>query len=106
MSTNNQFSNFFYPKSIAVIGVSPDRNNLGKNIVMNCLMFGYEGEILSIGLKEGVVFGQQIYSSIEQIDRDIHLAVILTPAKTVPVGFSQMAWASTCRAKRMWASCK
>ncbi len=84
MSTHKQFSNFFYPKGIAVIGVSPDQNNLGKNIVMNCLMFGYEGEILSIGLKKGVVFGQQIYPSVEQIDHDIHLAVILTPAKTIP----------------------
>ena len=84
MSKHDQFSNFFYPKSIAVIGVSPERNNLGKNIVMNCLMFGYEGEILSVGLKKGVVFGQQIYASVEQIDRDIHLAVILTPAKTIP----------------------
>jgi acyl-CoA synthetase (NDP forming) len=84
MSSPEQFSNFFYPKSIAVIGVSPGQNNLGRNIVMNCLMFGYEGEILSIGLKKGVVFGQQIYPSVEQIDRDIHLAVILTPAKSIP----------------------
>ena len=82
MSEYKKFSNFFYPKNIAVIGVSPDRNNLGKNIVLNCLMFGYEGEILSIGLKKGVVFGQQIYQSLEGIDHDIHLAVILTPAKT------------------------
>ncbi len=84
MSTHDQLFNFFYPKNIAVIGVSPDQNNLGKNIVMNCLMFGYEGEILSIGLKKGVVFGQQIYPSVENIDGDIHLAVILTPAKTIP----------------------
>ncbi|KPK16365.1 MAG: hypothetical protein AMK69_26315 [Nitrospira bacterium SG8_3] len=84
MGSPEQFSNFFYPKSIAVIGVSPGQNNLGRNIVMNCLMFGYEGEILSIGLKKGVVFGQQIYPSVEQIDRDIHLAVILTPAKSIP----------------------
>lgn len=84
MSRYDQLSNFFYPKSIAVIGVSAEQNNLGKNIVMNCLMFGYEGEILSVGLKKGVVFGQQIYPSVEQIDRDIDLAVILTPAKTIP----------------------
>jgi acetyltransferase len=84
MSKHDQFSNFFYPESIAVIGVSPEQDNLGKNIVMNCLMFGYEGELLSVGLKKGVVFGQQIYPSVEQIDRDIHLAVILTPAKTIP----------------------
>jgi len=84
MSKHNQFSNFFYPKNIAVIGVSPDQNNLGKNIVMNSLMFGYQGEIFSIGLKKGVVFGQQIYQSLAEIERDIHLAVVLTPAKTIP----------------------
>ena len=83
MADHNQFSNFFYPENIAVIGVSPEPNNLGKNIVMNCLMFGYQGEILSIGLKKGVVFGQQIYQSLEEIERAIHLAVILTPAKSI-----------------------
>lgn len=84
MEEYSQFSNFFYPRNIVVIGVSPAETNFGKNIVLNCLSFGYQGEILSVGLKKGVIFGQQIYQSIEEIDRDIHLAVILTPAKTIP----------------------
>ena len=80
----SQFSAFFYPKNIAVIGVSPVKNNLGKNIVLNCLYFGYPGEIIPVGLSKGVVYGQRIYENIENIDRDIDLAVILTPAKTIP----------------------
>jgi len=84
MEDYSQFSNFFYPKNIAVIGVSSDAKNLGKNIVLNLLMFGYKGEILSVGPRGGVIFGQQIYQSVEDIDRDVHLAVILTPAKTIP----------------------
>jgi acetyltransferase len=80
----SRFSSFFYPQNIAVIGVSPDPRNLAKNIVANLLAFGYQGEILSVGLRKGVVFGQQIYQSVEEIDRDIHLAVILTPAKAIP----------------------
>ena len=84
MVENNPLHDFFYPKSIVVIGVSPEQNNMGKNIVMNLLTFGYQGEILSVGLREGVVYGQRIYKSLEEIDRDIHLAVILTPAKTIP----------------------
>lgn len=77
-------SNFFYPGNIAVIGVSPDMMNLGKNIALNLLTFGFQGEIIPVGLREGVVFGQQIYRSVEDFHRDIHLAVILTPAKTIP----------------------
>jgi acetyltransferase len=77
-------SNFFYPGNIAVIGVSSDERNLAKNIVENLLWSGYRGEILPVGVREGVVFGQRIYRSLEETDRDIDLAVILTPAKTIP----------------------
>jgi len=84
MEDHVQFSTFFYPRSIAVIGVSPDKNNLGQNIVRNCLSFCYEGEIFSVGLRKGVVFGQRIYQSLEEIDREIDLVAILTPAKTIP----------------------
>jgi acetyltransferase len=84
MEDFSRLAPFFYPESIAVIGVSGERNNLGKNIVQNCLTFGYPGEILSVGLRGGVVFGQRVYSSLDEIDRRVHLAVILTPAKTIP----------------------
>ena len=79
-----QFSTFFYPRNIAVIGVSPVQNNLGKNIVLNCLHFGYPGEIIPVGLSKGVAFGQRIRQDLESVDREIDLAVILTPAKTIP----------------------
>jgi acyl-CoA synthetase (NDP forming) len=75
---------FFYPESVVVIGVSPDSNNLGRNIVQNLLTFGFKGEILSVGLKPGVIFGQRIYPSLDQIDHPVDMAVILTPAKTIP----------------------
>jgi acetyltransferase len=80
----SQFTRFFYPRNIVVIGVSPGKNNLGKNIILNCLYFGYPGEILPVGLSKGVAFGQKIYQSVQEIDREVDLAVILTPAKTVP----------------------
>lgn len=84
MDGYKQFSNFFYPKNIVVVGVSPEKTNLGKNIIMNCLTFGYQGEILPVGLRNGVIFGQKISRSLDEIDHEIHLAVILTPAKTIP----------------------
>ncbi|MBW2096538.1 MAG: acetate--CoA ligase family protein [Deltaproteobacteria bacterium] len=80
----NDLEKCFYPRNLAIVGVSPDKANLGKNIVGNLLAFGYEGEILSIGLRGGVVFGQRIYPSLEDIDHPVDLAVLLTPAKTVP----------------------
>jgi len=61
-----------------------EKANLGKNIVLNCLTFGFGGEILPVGLRGGVAFGQRIYRSLDEIDREIDLAVILTPARTIP----------------------
>jgi len=84
MKKHSELSKFFYPESIAIVGVSPEPSNLGKTIVQNCLTFGYQGEILSVGLRGGVVFGQRIHSSLLEIDRQVDLAVILTPAKTIP----------------------
>jgi acyl-CoA synthetase (NDP forming) len=74
----------FYPNSIAVIGVSERPTNMGRNIVANLLDFGYKGEIHVVGQREGVVFGQRIRTSIEELPQGIDLAVILTPAPTVP----------------------
>lgn len=75
--------NFFYPASVAVIGVSNSMDNLGKNIVSNLIEFGFNGQIFSVGPKGGVLFGQKIYTDIGQITSEIDLAVILTPAVTV-----------------------
>jgi acetate---CoA ligase (ADP-forming) len=80
----SEFQKFFYPESILVVGVSPAAANLGRNIVSNLLLSGYNGEILSVGRTPGVVFGQRIHMSIEEIGRPVDLAVVLTPAATVP----------------------
>lgn len=75
---------FFYPTSVAVIGVSTVRYNLGKEIARNLLEFQFNGIIHLVGLDGGIIFGRKIYRSIEEIEDPIDLAIILTPAKTVP----------------------
>jgi acyl-CoA synthetase (NDP forming) len=76
--------NFFYPGRVAVIGVTLSPDNLARNIISNLMEFQFSGEIFSVGPKGGVLFGQRIYSSLEEIPGPIDLAVILTPAATIP----------------------
>ncbi|HMK66424.1 MAG TPA: CoA-binding protein, partial [Thermodesulfobacteriota bacterium] len=75
---------FFYPRRVAVIGVSLSSDNLARNIISNLMAFEFSGEIFSVGLKGGVFFGQRIYPSLNEISGPIDLAVILTPAATIP----------------------
>ena len=37
---------FFYPQSLAVIGVSPKKSNLARNVIKNCMEFGFKGKNL------------------------------------------------------------
>lgn len=67
-----------------VIGVSTKPFNMGKEIARNLFEFGYNGVIHLVGTEEGVFFGRRIHQSLDEIDEAIDLAVVLTPARTVP----------------------
>ena len=74
----------FYPKSVVVIGVSERPDNLARNIVENLFEFQFNGEIFLVGRKDSVLFGRRILTSMDQLPDGIDVAVILTPAQTVP----------------------
>src|SRR4030067_1867661 len=88
----------FYPKSVAVIGVSDRPDNLARNIVENLFEFQFNGEIHLVGRKEGILFGRRILTSMDGLPDGIEVAVILTPAQTVPdlieaCGRKKIPWA-------------
>ncbi len=74
----------FYPTSLAVIGVSSAPDNMGRGIIFNLTEFGYQGIIYQVGHKGGVFAGRRIYQSVLDVPDQIDLAVILTPAQTIP----------------------
>jgi acyl-CoA synthetase (NDP forming) len=74
----------FYPCSIAVIGVSSKPTNLGRNIVANLVEYGFEGIVYAVGPGGGMVETRRIYRSVGDIPDHVDLAVIFTPANTVP----------------------
>ena len=74
----------FNPKSILVIGVSEHPNNLAQNIVSNLIDFGWIGDFYLFGKKGGVYAGHEIHVDMAALPETIELAVILTPAVSVP----------------------
>jgi acyl-CoA synthetase (NDP forming) len=88
----------FNPKSVVVIGVSENPDNLARIIVENLFEFQFNGEIFLIGKKEGILFGRGICTSMDDLREGIDVAVILTPAHTVPgilesCGRKKIRWA-------------
>jgi acetyltransferase len=79
----------FYPHSVAVIGVSDRPDNLGANIVNNLIDFGFQGIVHAVGPRGGVIATRRIYPSVNHIEDHVDLAVILTPAHTIPAIFEE-----------------
>ena len=75
---------FFEASSVAVIGVSPSPTNLGRAIVYNLVQFRFPGIVYPVGPKGGAFMGHKIYKSVLEIPDPVDLAVILTPALTIP----------------------
>jgi len=74
----------FYPCSVAVIGVSAKPTNLGRNIVANMIEYDFDGIVYAVGPSGGMIETRRIYRSVGDIPDHVDLAVILTPAQTVP----------------------
>jgi len=74
----------FYPNSVAVIGVSSKPTNLGRNIVANMIEYGFQGIVYAVGPSGGSIETRRIYRAVGDIPDHVDLAVILTPANTVP----------------------
>ena len=75
---------FFYAESVAVIGVSPRYSNLGRAITTNLITHHFQGRISLVGPSGGYVYGHRVHPVLEEVEGSLDLAVILTPAATVP----------------------
>ncbi|HZJ48180.1 MAG TPA: bifunctional acetate--CoA ligase family protein/GNAT family N-acetyltransferase [Acidimicrobiia bacterium] len=74
----------FAPKSIVMFGASDRADSVGKVVFENLLSAGFAGEIFAINPKRDEVQGQKAYPDLEAVDRSIDLAVVATPASTIP----------------------
>ncbi len=75
----------FHPKSIAVIGAKDEEATVGRTLLTNLKSGGFSGKIYPVNPKRNAVLGMKCYSCIREIPERVDLAVIVTPAKTVPV---------------------
>jgi acetyltransferase len=77
-------SRFFSPRSIAIIGASERPDSVGHRLLLNMLEAGFKGGIYPVNVKHENLLGCKVYRDINAIPEEIDLAVIATPAATVP----------------------
>jgi acetate---CoA ligase (ADP-forming) len=75
----NFFDNFFYPKSIAIIGASSKPGNLSYELIGNLLKFDFKGTIYPINPKADIVNSLKAFKSVLDVSSEIDLAIIMVP---------------------------
>jgi acetyltransferase len=70
------------PKSVAVIGASGTVDSVGRALIENLRSFG--GSVFPVNAKHSEVLGQKAFREIGDVPENVDLAVIATPAATVP----------------------
>ena len=78
-----QLSPLFNPESVAVFGASESSDSVGAKVFANLVDGGFEGDLIAINPKHDTVLGKPCFATIAAAEREIDLAVIATPGKTV-----------------------
>jgi len=74
----------FSPKAVAVFGASGLPEAVGGRVFENLRAGGFAGPIYAINPKYNTLHDQPCYESIAEVGQPVDLAVIATPARTVP----------------------
>jgi len=74
----------FAPSSVAVIGANERPDSAGRILFENLLASGFKGAVFPVNPRHQTVLGRPCYASIKDLEKPVDLAVIATPARTVP----------------------
>lgn len=88
---------FFNPTRIALVGASGRPGSVGAVLTRNILSSGFGGEIMLVNIKGGDLAGHVVHRAVAELPRAPDLAIVATPAASVP-GLVRDLGARGCRA--------
>ncbi|HTH95315.1 MAG TPA: acetate--CoA ligase family protein [Rhodocyclaceae bacterium] len=80
----NALSSLFDPQQLAVVGASDRPDALGQFVLRNILDAGFRGECFAVNPKHTHVLGMKSHASLADLPMAVDLAVITSPAASVP----------------------
>ncbi|MCZ2152648.1 MAG: CoA-binding protein, partial [Bryobacterales bacterium] len=75
---------FFSPRSVALIGATESAGSVGRTVFWNLIRNPFGGTVFPVNPKRESVLGIKAYPSVAAVPGEVELAVITTPAPTVP----------------------
>jgi len=82
---------FFEPKSVVIIGASATPHKPGNDVIKNILANEYPGRLYLVNPRGGEILGIEVYPSIQELPKEIDLAIIILPAHLNPQAIRECA---------------
>ena len=74
----------FYPRSIAVVGVSQDMWKPGSIMLRSLMRFGFAGPLYPVSNRGGELLGLRVYQSVSELPEAADLAFLFVPGTALP----------------------
>src|SRR5687767_12786170 len=74
----------FAPQSVAVIGATEKEGSVGRTLLWNLISHPFGGTVFPVNPKRNNILGIRAYPTIADVPDQVDLAVIVTPAPSVP----------------------
>ena len=74
----------FLPDSVAVIGATERPGTVGRTVVENLRHPSFQGKVYAVNSRHSEICGLKAYPNIGDVPEKVDLAVVATPAPTVP----------------------
>src|SRR5580658_8385638 len=82
--TRRDLDVFFKPRSVAAIGATDREGHVGRSVLWNLISSPFGGTVYPVNSKKSSVLGIKAYPNVASLPEAPELAVIMTPAETVP----------------------
>jgi acyl-CoA synthetase (NDP forming) len=84
MAQAHSLEALLHPASVAVIGASRSRENVGGEIFANLLRRPFAGAVYPINARAPNVQGVRAYKSIDEVPEPVDFAIVCVPSAQVP----------------------
>src|ERR1700756_4927784 len=84
----------FAPRSVAVIGATDRAGSVGRAVLWSLVSSPFGGTVYPVSDKRTSVLGVKAYKTVADLPESVDLAVVVTPAATVPGIISECVEAS------------
>jgi acetyltransferase len=81
----------FAPRSVAVVGATEKDGSVGRTLLWNLIQSPFGGTVFPVNPRRSSVLGIKAYPTVGAIAEPVDLAVIATPAATVPAVMQECA---------------